>query len=139
MQINLTTDYAIRCVAELAAAEDYLSSKDICKAIGVEREFTQKILRRLRDAGIVKAAMGKYGGYSLARPISKISLFDIMSVTEETMFINRCLEPDHFCSRDGVSKNCPVHAFYIKLQDHMSSLLKGTSVQDVVEGNYNLG
>ena len=138
MQLNLTTDYALRCLFALAKMGDNVSSDDIHKEIGVEREFTQKILRRLRDAELVVSTRGKSGGYSLAKPLSEIALLDVMAVTEDTMRINRCLEPDGFCSMKGVENGCAVHGFYLALQNKLDTVLSQTSIQDVIDKTYQL-
>lgn len=141
MQLNLTTDYALRCLLVLSQLGEGTSSKDVSEQIGIEREFTQKVLRKLRDAELVTSSKGKEGGYSLAKPLDQISLFEVMRITEDSMFINRCLEPDHFCSRMG-SKNvskCQVHHFYLNFQEKLNRILLHTSLQDVVDGTYELG
>ncbi len=136
MQINLTTDYAIRCIVVLALDGGEISSREISEKISVEREFTQKILRKLRNAGLVTATMGKYGGYRLSRSLDEISLMDVMEVTEETMRINRCLEDDRFCSRNAL-EFCPVRGFYQHFQQQIDGILKGTSFKDLLAG-YNI-
>ncbi len=138
MQLNLTTDYALRCLIVLNGQDKGVSSKDISHQIGIEREFTLKILRQLRDAGLVKAMRGKIGGYKLAKPLKEVILFDVLGVMEESMYINRCLEPDHYCSRNGVEKNCPAHAFYKSFQAKLEDLLKGITLQDILDDSYQL-
>ena len=136
MQLNLTTDYAIRCLLTINEKGGGVSSKTISEEIAVEREFTQKILRSLRDAGLVTSTRGKEGGYSLARPLSEISMLDVLIVTEDTMCINRCLEPDHYCSRHGIANGCPAHGFYTSFQRTLDKVLTEVSLQDVIDGNY---
>lgn len=136
MQLNLTTDYALRCLLTIADMGENVSSEDIHKAIGVEREFTQKILRRLRDAGLVISTRGKSGGYTLAKPLREINLLDVMTVTEDTTRINRCLEPDSFCSMNALAKGCRVHDFYLAFQQKLDDVLTRTSIQDVLDESY---
>ena len=140
MQLNLTTDYAIRALLVLHAVGNELSSSEISETIVVEREFTQKILRRLRKAGMVKSTRGKNGGYRLARPLSEITLFDVLSVTEETMKINRCLEKDHFCSRmkGRDLSECQSHRFYTSFQGLLDKIFLNTTLQQIMDGTYKL-
>ena len=67
MQLNLSTDYALRILLHLSGQQEGISSADISKHIGIEREFTLKILRQLKEGGFVKASRGKSGGYMLSR------------------------------------------------------------------------
>ena len=137
MQLNLTTDYALRSLLVLNGKKD-VSSHDVSLQIGIEREFTLKILRRLREAGFVTSTKGKTGGYSLAKPLSKITLYEVLRIMEDTMYLNRCLEPDHYCSRNGVALDCPANRFYQALQERLDKILKSTTLQDVLDESYEL-
>lgn len=138
MQLNLTTDYALRCLLVLSEQKGEISSHEISTHIGIEREFTLKVLRMLREAGFVNATKGKNGGYYLERPLSDITLLEILTVMEDTMFVNRCLEPDNYCSRHGVEAGCPAHKFYLAFQDKLEDMLRGITLQDVVNESYKL-
>ena len=139
MQLHLTTDYALRAVLSLHLLGPEMTSAQVSEAIAVEREFTQKILRRLRGAGLVKSTRGKMGGYSLTRPIEEISLYEILAVTEDTMYVNRCLEEDHFCTRmkEGNVTDCQAHRFYLDFQSFLNQALMKTTVRDIVDGTYS--
>ena len=138
MQLNLTTDYALRCLLVLNGQKNGVSSKDISTNIGIEREFTLKVLRQLREAGFVESIKGKAGGYKLARPLSKIALLDVLNVMEDTMYINRCVEPDHYCSRNGVELNCPAHHFYEAFQAKLEDVLSSITLQDILDDSFKL-
>ena len=53
MQLTMTTDYALRCMMYLAGKEEVSSSPEIGEAVGINKMFVQKVLRVLRDAGVV--------------------------------------------------------------------------------------
>ena len=67
------------------------------------------------------------GGYLLARQPEDISLRDIIVAMEGTTRINRCLEPDGYCSRNGVP-NCPVHKFYSRIQTKLDEAFQEMTV-----------
>ena len=138
MQLNLSTDYALRCLLALNGQEKELSSHELSIQIGIEREFTLKILRMLREGGFVNATKGKSGGYHLNRPLSQITMLEVLSAMEDTMFVNRCLEPDAYCSRNGVAEGCPAHSFYLAFQGKMEDMLRSITLQDVVDESYKL-
>ena len=137
MQLNLTTDYALRSLLTLGGGGE-ISSQEISQAIGIERDFTLKVLRQLREGGFVEATKGKKGGYYLTRPLSEISLLDVLVAMEDTMRVNRCLEDDHFCSRHGVENGCPANRFYRALQSKLEGMLGSITLQDVLEESYDL-
>src|ERR1035438_10629162 len=71
MKIGANEEYGVRCLVRLAYAGytgGSLTIPEISEAEGVSPAYAAKILRALRKGGFVKAARGKEGGYTLARP-----------------------------------------------------------------------
>ena len=118
MQLNVTTDYAIRIVLYLAIKKEITTSKEIGAAMGIPKNYVLKITHKLVEAGIIERLVGAQGGFSLAQKIDDITLLDILNIMEPTMRVNRCLEEDKFCSRYA-TENCPVRGFYCKMQEEL--------------------
>lgn len=137
MQINITTDYALRCVLTLAQTEGLLTSKELGEKINVSRDFVQRIMQKLRFCGIAENEMGAKGGYRLAKPASEIFLTDIFDCMEDTMRINRCVEDDQYCSLNATS-SCHMHMFYMEMQYWLSYCFDNTSIQDIVNGDMSI-
>lgn len=130
MQLNITTDYAIRIVLFVALARR-TSAPEIAPAMGIPLNYARRIARQMRDANILRAEQGAGGGYTLARKPEDITLFDIVDYMEGTTRINRCLEPDHFCSRNG-TETCPVRKSYEELQGKIDEALKSITIAQLV-------
>ena len=137
MQINITTDYALRCVLTLAQTEGLLTSKELGERINVSRDFVQRIMQKLRMSGIVENEMGAKGGYRLARSPEDIFLTDIFDTMEDTMRINRCVEDDQYCSL-GATGSCHMHMFYMEMQYWLSYCFDNTSIQDILNGDMSI-
>ncbi len=136
MQLNLETDYGIRCMLYLADKKTCVSSTEMAQVLGFHTvEHTQKILRKLRDAQLVTVKLGANGGYQLARPADEISVKEILESLEETICINRCLEPDEYCSRNAVGY-CPMHKYYQKVQKMMENAFADVTVQDILNEDF---
>ena len=101
MQLKITTDYAVRIVYYLALRKETVTAAQLSEALKIPESYIPKITKRLKDANIITACEGIKGGYLLSENPENISLFDIISSTEVTMKINRCLEEDGFCSRNA--------------------------------------
>ena len=67
-----------------------------------------------------------------AKKTEDISLFDIISSTEVTMKLNRCLEEDGFCSRNA-TEHCKVHKILLDVQQTYDNLLKGIKVSEIIK------
>ena len=132
MQLNLTTDYAIRTVIYLAEKNDIASAPEIGEAVAVSENYLMKVLHRLKETGIVEGRQGKNGGYSLQKSPSEISLWDIISIMETEMKINRCLEPDKYCGRSA-TETCPVRKCYINVQETIEKLLNSVTIEKLMQ------
>lgn len=83
MRISARTRYALRAVAELAAAPvGPVPAERIAVAQGIPRRFLDSILLQLRRAGLIHSRRGPEGGYWLARPAGEITLADVIIVVE---------------------------------------------------------
>ena len=130
MQLTMTTDYALRCMMYLAGKEEVSSSPEIGEAVGINKMFVQKVLRVLRDAGVVSSTHGGAGGYRLAKKPEEIVLLDIILLFEKTMKINRCLELKGCCER---YETCPLHAYYTEVQKTLEDYFGRDTLQDVID------
>ena len=77
MQLNITTDYAIRIVLFVALA-GRTSAPEIAPAMGIPLNYVRRVARQMRDANILRAEQGAGGGYTLARKPEGITRFDIV-------------------------------------------------------------
>ena len=51
---------------------------------------------------------------------------------EGTTRINRCLDPDGYCSRNGVP-TCPVHKFYTRIQSYLDEAFQDKTIASLME------
>lgn len=83
MQLKASTDYGVRTILYLAAKGATCSSKDIAKDMAIPRDYLIQLAQLLRNAGLIEARPGKYGGYRLAKDPSEISLLQVISALED--------------------------------------------------------
>ena len=133
MQLNLTTDYAIRVVLYLAETEGLVTSQELADFSKVSSNYIFKIMRKLVDAGYVEQFRGVKGGYKLCVKPEDISLWDIIELMEPTTAINRCLEKDYYCSRHGNVLGCQVNSVYKTFQTKMEDYFKSYSIRRILD------
>lgn len=131
MQLNITTDYAIRIVYYLALKEETITASELASVLKIPVNYISKITKKLKAAEIVQACEGIKGGYALMKKPEMISLFDIVSSMVVTMKINRCLEPDGFCSRNATDY-CNVHKALLNVQKTYEDALKSVTIADLI-------
>src|SRR5918999_4402112 len=103
MKLTSHEEYGLRCLLRLGqeGAGGSLTIPEISEAEGISQAYVAKLLRMLRRGGLVKAARGNVGGYSLARPADQIILSDVMNTLGQPLF------ESNFCdTHSGQMKNC---------------------------------
>ena len=131
MQLTSTTDYAIRIVCYLAAQRQMISTSELSQELSVPSSYIPKITKKLKQAGIIKACEGINGGYQIAKQPENISLRDVISCTESTMAISRCLEKEGGCSRNYIYC-CKVHQILLELQNIYNNRLESVKISDII-------
>jgi len=101
MKLSANEEYGLRCLVRIGYAGQGLTIPEISQAEGVSTAYGAKILRVLRKGGFVKAARGKDGGYTLARPAEEIVISDVMEALGGRLF------ESSFCdSHSGMNAIC---------------------------------
>jgi|SRR5882757_7232643 len=83
MRITAKTDYAVRAMAELAAAADApLTAEELSVRQTIPVRFLFGILSELRLARLARSVRGPEGGYLLARPAAEITLAAVIRAVD---------------------------------------------------------
>lgn len=79
VRITAKADYAVRAMAELAAADGSpLTAEELSSRQDIPIRFLFGILRELRLAHLVRSVRGPTGGYALAQGADEITLADVI-------------------------------------------------------------
>jgi len=142
MRLTKQTNYAVRMLMYCAANDGNLSRvPEIAKAYGVSELFLFKILQPLNKAGLVGTVRGRNGGVRLARAADKITLFDVVRVTEDSFAMAECFE-------DGVAEcplvdSCGLNSALRKALNAFFDVLADYTIDDLVKArpqiNFLLG
>lgn len=132
MQLNITTDYAIRSLIYIAEKDREVSRREICSATKIPENYLYKLMAKFRECGYVEAIRGIDGGYKLIVNPSVISVFDIIALVEGPINVNRCTSDGRNCANGGHG-NCKVHAFYVGLQGSIERILRKTTIKSLMK------
>ena len=96
MKISRSTGYALLAVGYLAQhqKEGIILSQAISKKYNIPLEYLLKILQQLVKANILRSKRGPRGGFSLARPVKKITLLQVIEAVDGPM-INQLHLAEH--------------------------------------------
>ncbi|MFA5700837.1 MAG: Rrf2 family transcriptional regulator [Desulfuromonas sp.] len=123
MVITRATEYAVRAVLYMAKfpTGEIILKKDICVTQEVTPAFLTKIFQPLVKAGIIGSQRGVGGGFFLRKEPAQITIYDIYSIEEDPLYINKCLCGRGICERDSY---CPVHEAWKEVRQGMIERLK---------------
>ena len=112
MRLTHLADYAVVLMTAAARrdAGARLSATDLAQDTGVPLPTAQKLMQQLASYGLLVGQRGAGGGYALARPVSEISLADIVEAVEGPIVMTMCA--------DGVNHECLLDA-HCRVKPHM--------------------
>ncbi len=134
MQLNVTTDYAVRILILLHQKGGSATSKEISEETGIPYRYLVKVMSKLRGGGLVNSLPGPTGCYTLLVPISQIEMGRIYAITEQSMQIARCMDEEGVCSQSAKGK-CPVQRYYEAMQKHLEQEWFCVTLQEILD-NY---
>lgn len=109
LKLSRLTDYAAVVMAQIARhPEESHAAADLAVAVQLPHPTVSKTLKMLVRAGLVESRRGAQGGYSLARPASRITASDIIAAIEGPVAMTECSQVGGDCdlaATCGVSDN----------------------------------
>lgn len=129
MILTRRSDYGLQAVFALARSSQHLSAKRIAQEHNLPLAFVKKLLQKLCRAGLVRATVGKQGGYALARSPEKISIRELLETLEGNLSPVSCLTPDHMCE---LTSGCATRRIWEQIDRKIQEALESISLQDVL-------
>ncbi len=132
MTLNRQTDYALQFLSALARlpAGESLPLSAFAKKGHVSFLFMQRIVGKLRAAGLVHAGKGRSGGYQLTRAAAAITVLDVSRALEGDMAVVPCLKSgDTSCPHAAV---CMTRTNFHTINAYIQQYLKTISIQELI-------
>ena len=134
MRISAKVDYAIRAMAELAAAPGLVTAEQLASAQRIPPKFLESILSQLRSGGLVSSQRGSAGGYQLARPANEISIAEVIRELEGPIATVRGVRPDEL---EYAGAAAGLRDVWLELRTQIRGVLEQTTLADVVHKKLN--
>ncbi|RMD83450.1 MAG: Rrf2 family transcriptional regulator [Candidatus Dadabacteria bacterium] len=134
MHLSAQEEYGLRCLARLARHEgdEPVRIQDIAEAEGLSPEYVAKLMRILRNGGIVTSTRGAAGGYHLGRPASEITLWEAIEVLGGPFFHDSFCQSHPGALRDCVhTTNCAIRATWRTISSLLKAALSAITVEDL--------
>ncbi|MDR0570253.1 MAG: Rrf2 family transcriptional regulator [Clostridiales Family XIII bacterium] len=130
MQLQITTDYAIRIVSYLAQHKDQLvTARSMASELGITYQYSMKVINQLKKGSLIDSVQGCNGGYKLTDSAARATFYDLICLMEGEVRFNRCVGKNKFCKRPP-KELCDIHQALQELQDDFIKELKNRRVVD---------
>jgi len=130
MRISRSTGYGILAVGYIGKHDEkpIILSQEISKEYNIPLEYLLKILQQLVRANILRSKRGPRGGFSLARPIKKINLLEVIEAVEGPM-INQ-LDLKELAPKEKFGDKA--EAVYDKALNSAKSIFEKAKISDIL-------
>lgn len=139
MRISAMEEYGLRaliCLARKAETSGNLDASltipEVAESEGLSVPYASKIMRKLRQGGLVKAGRGRTGGYSLTKVAEQVSLLETLEA------LGGPIMADDHCQRyPGIMNNCvheadcTIRGAFDGFKVYLQRILSATSLADL--------
>ncbi len=116
-------------------AKSYAGTNQIAENINAPKNYLGKLLNRLASAGLLDSVKGYNGGFRLAKPASKISIYNIVEPIDSLKKLNGCFLGQGSCA---CTKSCGVHNKRDQIRSDYLNFLKTTTIKNIADKEISL-
>ena len=136
MKLSTKGRYGVRLMLDIAlnCADGPVCLRDISKRQGITEKYLWHLINPLKSAGVIESVRGAHGGYILARPLSEISIKEIVRSLEGPLSLVDCVEKPGSCAK---AKSCVARDVWVEVAEKISQTLEAVTLKDIVENHKN--
>lgn len=138
MQLTSQEEYGLRCLLTVARnpSDGPIGIPDIAASEGLSPEYAAKLLRILRQGGLVNSTRGAAGGYRLARAPEEIAVWSVVEVLGGPLF-NESFCDSHSgkhddCVHSASPSGCSIRALWTWVGAAVRGVLEEITVADLL-------
>jgi Rrf2 family protein len=138
MKLSKRGEYALRALIDLGIASELgwpmLQVSELATKEKLPIKFLEQIFTQLKTAGYVASRRGKFGGYSLARPMNQIKFGAVIRLIDGPLAPIRCVSQTSYarCScPDEI--HCGLRMLMFDVRNAISTILDRYTLAEIVE------
>lgn len=109
---------------------EFVNAERICEATAVSKKYLEQMLRGLRQAGLVRTRRGAEGGYSLARPASRITVAEIVRLMDGSLAATDSASV-HFAAPTPLAREKKAVRLFREIRNHVAARLESATLADL--------
>jgi Rrf2 family protein len=135
MKLSSLEEYGLRCLLRVGRAgpEGSVTISELARSEGISEPNVAKMMRLLRNAGLVQSTRGQAGGYALARPA------DTIPISEGLAALGGRLYEASFCdTHAGIGRlcthmpDCSIRSVWRMVQRAVDDVLEKITLKDLL-------
>lgn len=134
MRISTKGTYALEVIVDLAmhSSKDHLEQlKQIAKRRNLSEKYLERIVKAMKNAGLIQSTRGSMGGYCLARCPEKITVLEVLKSVEGELAPVECLTKEKNC---GIScDDCLTRRLWSEMWGEILDVADHVSVADLMK------
>jgi len=136
LKLSTKGRYGVRLMLDIAlhCAEGPVPLRAISKRQDITEKYLWHLINPLKSAGLIEATRGARGGYVLAKPLSEITIKEIVRSLEGPLTLVACVEKPGGCSK---SQSCVARDVWKEVADKISETLESITLKDIVDNHHN--
>ncbi len=135
MRLSTKSRYGTRMLIDIA--ENYhdgpVSVAEIASRTGISEKYMEKLIRKLKRAGLVLSKRGPKGGHVLAKPAGSITVGDIVRALEEWVVLKGCSVSKDTCASCPRVGDCPTKNVWEQANQAMFETLDTYSLHSLLK------
>lgn len=138
MKLSKRGEYALRALIDLGIASELgwpmLQISELASKEKLPVKFLEQIFTQLKSAGYVASRRGKFGGYSLARPMSRIKFGAVIRLIDGPLAPIHCVSQTSYARCSCPDENhCGLRMLMFDVRNAISIILDRYTLADIVE------
>ena len=141
MHLSAQEEYGLRCLVQVAkrCGAGPVGIAEIADAEGLSSDYTAKLLRVLRQGGLLNSTRGAAGGYVLAKPAHEMTVWQALEVLGGPLFSETLCDSHAGLKADCVhSGGCSMRTMWSWLGGAVKDALNGISLVDLTGSEQTL-
>lgn len=132
MQLNLSTDIALRTLIYLGQKDAPATIAEVSEAFDIVKTHLMKVVMALVSANLVVSERGRNGGIRLARDARDISIGDVVRLMESNLALLYCMKEEATNDVCPLMPACRLRKLFFKAQLAFLTTLDGSTLADLL-------
>lgn len=133
MKLTTKSEYSILALIYMARHQqkELIKIEEICSQCDIPKKYLELLFTILRQNRYLKTKRGAAGGYTLARPASKIIIAEIIRLMDGALAPTESVSR-YFFSHTPLEREKKVMKVFKEIRDYVAARLEGLKLSDLV-------